>query len=124
MISQRGANLLFSQISQKLHENKENWAEREAPIRNLSMYIRHCICFSVCPDVCPGLFNYCILSIWDHSCCLRFAQKGMKSVISSCLLFFSNVTLKDEISDSELMVMEHVKSVQTSDCVNFSAPVI
>ena len=34
-----------------------------------------------------------ILSIWDHSH-LLFFQKGMKSVISSCLLF-SYVTLKD-----------------------------
>ena len=35
-ISQGGVNLLFGQISPKLHENEENWTEGEG-IRNFSM---------------------------------------------------------------------------------------
>ena len=37
----RGCNLLFGQIFLKLHENEENWAERVANVRNLSLWIRH-----------------------------------------------------------------------------------
>ena len=34
-------------LSEKLHENEENWTAKGAHVQNFTMYIRHCITISV-----------------------------------------------------------------------------
>ena len=87
----KGVNLLFDQNFPKTAWKWRQLGREWTRIRNLSMYIHHCICLS-CTEFLElsvqmsTLVLSMILSIWDRSH-LPYTQKGLKSVISSCLLF-------------------------------------